>query len=149
MIRAVEVDRNGLEVIEREECLRLLAGATLGRLGVTSGALPAVLPVNFWLDGDRILVLTGEGSKLDAAARNAVVAFEADDFDPMYHSGWSVLVTGVAREVTDPGELAALHNAPLARWAPRGNGHLVAIATDMISGRRIAAGQPRRQEAPP
>jgi len=149
MISNVEVDRNGLEVIGRDECLRLLAGATLGRIGVTSGALPAVLPVNFWLDGDRILVRTGEGSKLDAAARNAVVAFEADDFDPMYHSGWSVLVTGVAREVTDPGELAALGNAPLTRWAPRGNGHLVAIATDMISGRRILVGQPRRQEAHP
>ena len=105
------------------------------------------LPVNFWLDRDRILILTDEGSKLDAAARNAVVAFEVDDFDLLYHSGWSVVVTGVAREVTDPGELAALRTAPLTRWAPRGNKRLVAISTDMISGRRIVAGQPRRQEA--
>lgn len=146
MISIVEVDRNGLEALERAECLRLLAGATLGRIGVTSGALPAVLPVNFWLDRDRILIRTAEGTKLDAAARNAVVAFEVDDFDPMYHSGWSVVVTGVAREVTDPGELAALRNAPLTRWAPRGDRRLVAIATDMISGRRIVAAQPRRQE---
>ncbi len=144
MISTVEVDRNGLEVLERVECLRLLGGATLGRVGVTSGALPAVLPVNFWLDCDRILIRTGEGSKLDAATRNAVVAFEVDDFDRWYHSGWSVVVTGVAREVTDPDELAALGNAPLARWAPRGNGRLVAIATDRISGRRIVASQPRR-----
>lgn len=145
----MEVDRNGLEVLGRDECLRLLAGATLGRLGVTSGALPAVLPVNFWLGGDRIFVRTGVGSKLDAAVRNAVVAFEVDDFDPIYHSGWSVVVTGVAREVTDPDELASLRHAPLTRWAPRGNGRLIAISTDMISGRRIAAGQPRHQEAMP
>lgn len=145
----MEIDRNGLEVLEREECLRLLASATLGRIAVTSGALPAVLPVDFWLDRDRILLLTGEGSRLDAATRNAVVAFEVDDFDLMRHSGWSVVVTGVAREVTDPGELAALRDAPLTRWAPRGKGRLVAIATDMIAGRRILAGQPRRQEAQP
>lgn len=149
MIGYVEVDRNGLEVLERDECLRLLARATLGRIGVRSGALPTVLPVNFWLDGDRIVILTGEGSKLMAATRNAVVAFEVDDVDPMYHAGWSVVVTGVAREVTDPDDLAALRRAPLTRWAPRGNGRVVAISTDMISGRRIAAGQPRHEEATP
>lgn len=143
----MEIDRNGLEVLDRDECLRLLARATLGRIGVSSGALPTVVPVNFCLDGDRILVRTGEGSKLDAATRNAVVAFEVDDFDPMYHSGWSVVVTGVARPVADPGELAALERAPLTRWAPRGDGTVIAISTDMVSGRRIAAGEPRRQEA--
>jgi uncharacterized protein len=147
MIVFVEVDRNGLEVLDRDDCLRLLAGATLGRIGVTSGALPTILPVNFWLDGDRIVVLTGEGSKLDAATRNAVVAFEVDDVDPMYHCGWSVVVTGVARAVSDPDELAALQRAPLTRWAPRGDGKMIAISTDMISGRRIGAGRPRQQDA--
>lgn len=146
MIGGVEVDRNGLEVLDRDECLRLLARSTLGRIGVTAGALPTVLPVNFWLDRDRIVVRTGEGTKLDSATRGAVVAFEVDDFDPMYHSGWSVVVTGVAREVTDPGDLAALGRAPLARWAPRGNGKVIAISTDMISGRRIARAQPRHLE---
>ena len=142
----MEIDDNGLEVLEREECLRLLAGATLGRIGVSSGALPAVLPVNFWLDGNRILILTGEGSKLDAATRNTVVAFEVDSFDPMYHSGWSVVVTGVAREITDPRELAAVRTAPMAQWSPRGRSRVVAIDTDLISGRRIVPGQPRRHE---
>jgi len=146
IIVTVEVDRNGLEVLDRAECLRLLARATLGRIGVSSGALPTVLPVNFWLDQDRILIRTGEGTRLDAAARNAVVAFEVDDFDTMCHAGWSVAVTGVAREVTDPDDLAALRTAPVARWACRGNGRLIAISTDMISGRRLAPGQPRHQE---
>jgi len=89
--RVVEVDRNGLEVLDRDERLQLLGGATIGRIGVTSGALPAVLPVNLWLSGDRIVVRTGDGSKLDAAAPDAVVAFEADDLNPIHHSGcaWS------------------------------------------------------------
>jgi nitroimidazol reductase NimA-like FMN-containing flavoprotein (pyridoxamine 5'-phosphate oxidase superfamily) len=133
----MEVDRNGLEVLDRVECLRLLSFATLGRIGFTSGALPTVLPINFHLDGERILVRTGRGGKLDAALQNAVVAFEADDFDPMYHSGWSVAVTGMAREVSEPADLAAVHQMSIARWAPVGDEAVVAISTDLVSGRRI------------
>lgn len=133
----MEIDRNGLEILDRDECLQLLSTATLGRVGVTSGALPTVLPVNFLLDDDRILIRTGTGTKLQAATDNAVVAFESDDFDPIYHGGWSVVVTGIAREVIDPGELAALASAPLARWAPRGGGRVVAISTEVMTGRRI------------
>lgn len=136
----MEVDRNGLEVLGREECLHLLAGETLGRLALTSGALPMVFPVNFHFDGEQILVKTGRGTKLDAAIQNAVVAFEVDDFDPMYHSGWSVVVTGRSREIAEPDQLDALRAAPLARWAPRGNGRIMAISTEMVSGRCIVPG---------
>lgn len=137
MMLVMEVDRNGLEVLARDECLRLLAGATLGRIGLTSGALPLVLPVNFHFDGERILVRTGQGSKLEAAVRNAVVAFEVDDFDPLYHSGWSVVVTGVATEVSDPDDLERAGREPIARWAPRTDETVMSISTEIVSGRRI------------
>jgi nitroimidazol reductase NimA-like FMN-containing flavoprotein (pyridoxamine 5'-phosphate oxidase superfamily) len=140
----MELDRNGLEVLDRDECLRMLSGATLGRVGLTSGALPTVLPVNFFLDGERILILTGRGSKLEAATQNAVVAFEVDDFDPVYHSGWSVVVTGTAHAITDPAELETLRRMPLARWAPWNNGRVVAIETEIMSGRRISPGVPQQ-----
>ena len=83
----MEVDRNGLEVLDRDECIRLLGTATLGRLAVTSGSLPTVFPVNFLLDDDRIVVSTSRGTKLDAAIQDAVVAFEVDDFDPGHGRG--------------------------------------------------------------
>jgi uncharacterized protein len=137
----MEVDRNGLEVLERDECLTLLATATLGRVGVTSGALPAVLPVNFRFDGSRILFRTGVGTKLDAATDNAVVAFEVDEIDPAAHTGWSVVVTGVARELTDPDDLAAAQRLPLARWAPGEDHRVVAVSTEVVSGRRIVPRQ--------
>jgi uncharacterized protein len=140
IIASMEVDRNGLEVLDREECLRLLATATLGRIGVTSRSLPTVLPVNFKLDGDRILVRTGIGTKLNAATQNAVVAFEVDDFDPMCQSGWSVVVTGVTSEITDPDERETVRSAGLARWAAHGDGRIVAISTELVSGRRVVPG---------
>src|SRR6516165_11352239 len=87
---AMDMDRNGLEILDRAECLHLLSGSVLGRIAVTVGALPVILPVNFLLDGDRILIRTGKGTKLEAATRDAVVAFEVDDVEPFSHSGWSV-----------------------------------------------------------
>lgn len=137
---SVDVDRNGLEILGAEECRRLLSSASVGRVGVTMGALPTVLPVNFLLDDDRILVRSGKGTKLTAALRGTVVAFEVDDFDPVDHSGWSVVVTGVADVVDDPEELDRIAQKPIARWAPSGESHIVAISTEMVSGRRIPRG---------
>lgn len=51
----MEIDRNGFEVLDRDQCMALLATATLGRVGLSAGALPTVLPVNFLLQDDRIL----------------------------------------------------------------------------------------------
>jgi uncharacterized protein len=136
----MEVDRNGLEVLGGDECLRLLGTATLGRIGVSSDALPTVLPVNFRFDGERILFRTGVGTKLDAATNNAVVAFEVDEIDPVAHTGWSVVVRGVARELTDPNDLAEVERPPLPRWPPGPDHRVVAIQPEIVSGRRIVPG---------
>ncbi len=133
----MDLDRNGLEVLDRDESLRLLATAVLGRIAISSGALPTVLPVNFRFDGRRILFRTGVGTKLDAATDNVVVAFEVDEVDPATESGWSVVVTGMAREVKDPTELAGLERLPLARWASGYDRRVVSISVDLVSGRRI------------
>jgi nitroimidazol reductase NimA-like FMN-containing flavoprotein (pyridoxamine 5'-phosphate oxidase superfamily) len=136
----VEVDRNGLEVLSREQCLHLLSTAVLGRLAVSTAALPTILPVNFCFDGQRILFRTGNGTKLHAATRNAVVAFEVDEIEPATQTGWSVVVTGVARELTGRDELDDAAEQPLERWAPGPDHRVVAVSTDMVSGRRIAPG---------
>lgn len=134
----VEIDRNGLEILDRAGCLDLLGAARLGRVGITLGALPTILPVNFRLVDERIVFRTSAGTKLDAATSNAVVAFEVDEVDPLWHTGWSVVVTGLAREVTDPEDLARLDGADIPYWAPAAPGdRIVEISTKMISGRRI------------
>lgn len=133
----MEVDRNGLEILGRSECLQLLGGARLGRVGVTFGALPTILPINFRLVDERIVFRTGLGTKLDAATSNAIVAFEVDEMDPLWHTGWSVVVTGLAHEVTSPEELARLDEADIPYWAPAEGDRIVEISMEMISGRRI------------
>jgi uncharacterized protein len=130
----MDLDRNGLEILDRAECLSLLRDQPVGRMVFTERAMPTVRPVNFHLDGDRILVRTGEGGKLNAALHDAVVAFEVDDFDAAFANGWSVIVTGRAR-VVEPGAIDVLPS--LTRWAPLGNGQVVAIDVELVTGRRL------------
>jgi hypothetical protein len=130
-------DRNGLVVLDRVECLRLLAGAAFGRVAITEGALPAILPVNYRLVGERVVFSTAAGAKLRAATAHTVVAFEVDHLDVMSHSGWSVLVTGMARPVHDEAEAVALWAAGVPRWLAGDGAALVTVGTERISGRRL------------
>ena len=139
MVNPVELDSNGLEVLSRDECLRLLATASLGRVAVSSAALPTILPVGFHFDGSRILIRTGRGTKLGAATRDAVVAFEVDEVSPATRTGWSVVVTGVARELSDPDDRAAAALASQSQWVRGDNSRIVAISTDIVTGRRVVA----------
>jgi hypothetical protein len=145
----MEVDRNGLEVLSRAECLRLLGSVSLGRIGLTCDALPTVLPVNFRLVDDEIRFRASEGTKLAAATQHAVVAFEVDHVEPMSHTGWSVVVTGLARRVTDPAALEPDAVSFLPRWAPGPNGAVVGISLDLVSGRRLMGPGGGPREAPP
>ena len=126
-----------LQPLAPEECQRLLAERSIGRVGISVGALPVVLPVNYaLLDGD-VVVRTGEGTKLDAALAGAVVAFEVDHVDPIYHEGWSVLLQGRATVMADPGDIERARRLPLRAWAPGIRDRYIRIPIEIISGRRI------------
>jgi uncharacterized protein len=133
----MDIDRNGLDVLSREECLSLLRRSHIGRVGVSVDALPAVLPVNFAVVGEDVVFRTNAGAKLDAAIANNVVAFEADGVDPVYQTGWSVLVQGMAREVVEADQVAEMRKAPLRAWAGNGRDRFVRIPTQRVTGRRI------------
>ncbi|MFC5814778.1 pyridoxamine 5'-phosphate oxidase family protein [Nonomuraea harbinensis] len=136
----MQLDSSGLQVLSREECLRLMSSPPIGRIVFTDRALPAVQPVAFLLDGERIVIRTGIGSKLAAATRQSVVAFEVDEFDPELRTGWSVTAVGHARAVTDPGEMSRLASLPLTPWAPGSKDHYIVVEAEQISGRRIIGG---------
>ena len=127
---------DGLELLTEAECFALAAHRPIGRVAVSVGALPAVFPVNFCLVGRDVMFRTASGTKLDAALKESVVAFEVDDFDAEGHLGWSVLVVGKATELR-PIELARLEPLPLRAWAHGARGHVVRIRTEFVSGRRI------------
>jgi hypothetical protein len=126
-----------LTQLPRDECLRLMGSVPVGRIVYTRQALPAVELVNFALDHGDIVVKTDGGSKLAAATRNAVVAFEADCVEPDKHTGWSVTV-GVSREVTDAAEIARLRQTGLSSWAPGTREHFIKSSLTIVNGRRLS-----------
>jgi nitroimidazol reductase NimA-like FMN-containing flavoprotein (pyridoxamine 5'-phosphate oxidase superfamily) len=127
-----------MRVLSRTECFELLESVPVGRVGTTSGALPVVLPVNFVLDGETVVFRTVTGTKLDAAVAGAVVAFECDGYDETGQFGWSVMLQGVASEVTEPDRLAKLRGLPLDPWALDGAAQrFVTIETTLVTGREF------------
>jgi uncharacterized protein len=131
----MRIDRDGLEVLDRNECLRLIDGTGLGRIAVTSGALPLVLPVPYLMDGETIVVETGRGTALEFATAGAVVGFEVDNLHENGHSGWTVMITGVAEEVRDSADLERLRQQCPKEWV-RGDERLIRISCELVSGRR-------------
>lgn len=126
------------------ECYRLLAGQQVGRLGVDVGRYPLIFPVNFVLDGETILVRTHPGTML-ASSDFADVTFEVDEIDPRTHSGWSVLVRGIAEEVPAPpggGSPGGPRTRGPEPWAPGEHGRWLRITPRGISGRRIEVARP-------
>lgn len=125
------------EELDQAECLALLATVSVGRVGISSSALPAIIPVNFILNGNDILFRTVPGKILHAAHTAAVVAFEADQLGSATAESWSVLARGIAEEVTDPTQRAELERLVPTSWAFEGGAnYLVRIPPILISGRR-------------
>jgi nitroimidazol reductase NimA-like FMN-containing flavoprotein (pyridoxamine 5'-phosphate oxidase superfamily) len=127
-----------LEELGETDCLELLRSVPVGRVAVSVDALPVVLPVNFVVDGTEVLFRTVPGTKLLAAVARVVVAFEADDYDTASGEGWSVLVRGVADEITDPGRKSEADRLVPRSWAfGEGADHLIRIPISVITGRRL------------
>jgi len=131
-------DRTGLEAVDPAACLDLLRAQGVGRVAVVLGNRPFIFPVNYVVDGDTIVFRTSDGTKLEGLRSGFQAAFEIDGVDPLYHGGWSVLVSGRGREVVDGHEIEALRKLALLTWAPGDKGHWIRIRPDTITGRRIA-----------
>jgi uncharacterized protein len=119
-------------------CRRLLGERHLGRLAFVDADGPVILPVNYALDQGAVVFRTDPGSKLDAAAAGATVAFEVDAADERDRTGWSVVVRGQAGEVAEPADLERLRALPLYPWAPGAKARYVRIRPASVTGRRIA-----------
>lgn len=131
-----------LSVISDSECRVLLKLGEIGRVVVSVDALPAAFPVTYRVVDDAVVFRTGDGSKLSAALRHAVVAFEVDEIDPDRRVGWSVLVVGRAGLVTDREQIARLDKAGIDSWFTNAGPAYVRISVDRISGRRLDGTEP-------
>lgn len=121
--------------LSEADCRRLLASESIGRVGLTSGGLPCILPVSYLFHEDAILFRTGAGTKLRAAESGDVLAFEVDHFDPATGQGWSVLAHGratVLRRVPN----RVPETTPVLADASHTD-HVVSLSCEMVTGRAV------------
>jgi nitroimidazol reductase NimA-like FMN-containing flavoprotein (pyridoxamine 5'-phosphate oxidase superfamily) len=139
----------GLRVLDREQCLRLLADDEIGRLAVIVGSTPAIFPVNYALDGETIVFRTDPGTKLTHGPR-ARASFEVDRFDRGSHAGWSVVATGRLEEVThyDAATFDRVRRLAIDPWAEGEKAHWMRLVPDRITGRRIEGDPPEPRGRP-
>lgn len=126
-----------LEEIPLVGCERHLTQENLGRIVVVVGDHPEVFPVNYVYETGAVLFRTDPGTKLDAVREHDNVAFEIDGIDDEHQGGWSVLVVGSARKVTDQDVLARVAELPLEPWVAGEKHDVVRLVPSKITGRRI------------
>jgi nitroimidazol reductase NimA-like FMN-containing flavoprotein (pyridoxamine 5'-phosphate oxidase superfamily) len=119
-----------------DDCVALLRTQPLGRLAYVVGDAPEVVPLNYAVYQGAVVFRTGYGDLLDRIHKVPVV-FEVDHVDPMKHTGWSVIVHGLAEEIFRIDELEAVRQLPLRPWAPGERDHYVRIESTRITGRVI------------
>ena len=123
--------------------LPLLGTAAVGRLGLLVGGKPEILPVNYVVEGPAVVFRTSADSVLNQAALQ-VVAFEVDHFDEATHTGWSVLVQGVAQDVSSAVDVTSerMRRLSLITWAPGARHRWFRIRVDTVGGRRLTLDAP-------
>ncbi len=132
-------DHHGLELLSPPECVELLRSKTVGRIALSASSLPFVVPVRYVVDQDRILMRTGQHTRMAAATSDAVVAFEVDEFDQALDAGWSVMVQGLAREVADDDRVDPDAEEILSSWVGHMPARCFSIPMEIVSGQRLHA----------
>ena len=102
----------------REDCVGLLRSQAVGRILVTYRALPTAVLASYAVVADAVVVRVPAGGPLDDdGTAGGVLALEVDAPDPAGDGGWSVIVTGMAGELTDPAEIARIERMIPPTWA--------------------------------
>ena len=128
-----------MEILTDAECVRLLRSHDLGRIAVVDREVhPLIFPVNYFFDEGVVVFRSAPGTKLSLAP-GAYVGFEIDGWDPDLGVGWSVLVKGIAHDISQPrgAPTARMRYWPVHPVAPGSREHWVGIWANEITGRKF------------
>jgi len=114
------------------ECWTLARTRPVGRLAWSGPGGLTVVPVNFSLDGETVIVRTAAYSAIGRECDDCAVAFQIDELDERMRSGWSVQMRGWAH--VDHGQVGG----PEPQVWPSGAKTLrLRITVTEVSGRRL------------
>ena len=127
--------------LSSRECLTLLRAGVAGRIALATPTGPQIVPVNYSVVDDAIIVRTSPYSLLGTHGRDTTFAFEIDGFDPTNERGWSVQARGRSEAVTDRDDLAAIRAvAEPQPWAGNGGRALyLRLRWTELTGRKLGS----------
>lgn len=131
-----------------QECERLLRAGIVGRVALSTPDGPHIIPVNYAVYEDTVVIRTSTYSVLGTYGRNAMLAFEVDHIDHERHVGWSVLARGRAWAETDPAAITAIRESWHPRpWASGTRNLYLRVRWDHLSGRALGSDWTRENES--
>ena len=131
------------------ECERLLRAGVIGRVALSTPEGPHIIPVNYAVVDDSIVIRTTSYSLLGTHGRDAMLAFEVDHIDHERHVGWSVVARGRSWAEVDAEELARIGSSWQPRpWAAGSRPLHLRIRWDSLTGRSLGEDWTRTNESP-
>lgn len=120
------------------QCESILRADVVGRIAFSTPDGPHIVPVNYSVVDEAIIVRTSPDSLLAAHGCGVTVAFEVDHVDHTYRRGCSVVARGETEVVEDPAEVAHVRLVWEPRpWAGGSRPLLLRLRWKELSGRQL------------
>lgn len=121
-----------LMTMTEDECWDRLRSCSVGRIAWSGDDGVSVVPVNFALDGETVLIRTTPYSLMARDCSGQEVGFEIDAIDEETHTGWNVLVRGRCERLDRAGD------SPVP-WANGSRVLGLRVVARTVSGRRLVS----------
>ncbi|GAA3276065.1 pyridoxamine 5'-phosphate oxidase family protein [Paenarthrobacter aurescens] len=125
-----------------DACWDLLAGETIGRIGLIVDDHPEIFPVNYVLFHRTLVFRSSPGRKLWGAQASRPAVLEIDGYDPGSSEAWSVVARGDTELITDPEETAQVDALGLEPWQPGPKENYIRLSPRALTGRRFKVNPP-------
>jgi hypothetical protein len=126
--------------LSTRQCEDLLRAGVAGRVALSTATGPHIVPVNYSVLDDSIIIRTSPYSLLGTYGRDTTLAFEIDSFDRGQERGWSVQARGRVEVVTSPTVLDRIRQGSEPKpWASGARTLFLAMRWTELSGRQLGA----------
>lgn len=127
-----------LHDLDPVECERLLRRGTFGRIGLWTPTGPTILPVNYAVTDDAVVIRTSADGMLARYGHERQLVFEVDLVEEERWRGWSVLAHGRGLLDLDPGSRPMGERA--RPWAGGDRTAELSLVWTELTGRRVGTG---------
>jgi nitroimidazol reductase NimA-like FMN-containing flavoprotein (pyridoxamine 5'-phosphate oxidase superfamily) len=127
--------------LSHAECEQLLRAGLVGRIAACTPDGPHIVPVNYAVVDDAVVLRTTAYSLLGSHAKGSVLALEVDHFDYENQRGWSVVARGRTEPVIDTDQLDKVRRSwDPTPWASGRRSLYLRMRWSELTGRRLGQG---------